>query len=464
MKAIFKKELVFSTKSIKVWKSFNKSNNTKMLFRKKETDFTRDRKLTFEKMIALMLLKWVKSLQLRLNEFTLKLWKKVETITNSAYVQAKNKISSEVFVNMNLEVVINRYYDLKENEAWYETWNNFRLLATDGSQIRLPDEKEVQERYGTSKIKNAKWDQWEYTHWLLSVLYDPLNNIAIDTILEKWKYSERALAIQNIINLEDTIKIKEKDLLLYDRWYYSSFIFSVMLAYDKEVLFRIKRKSCKDAEELFEKDCKIDSKIITIKVENREKEYKEKYWIILDKKIKNEIKIRLVRIVLNTWEVEVLATSLLDEVKYKTEIFSDLYFQRWWIEVFYDVLKNRLWLENFTWKNVESVLQDLYSSIYLSNFETILTRPYNKELERKTKQKNLRNKQKVNKQISFNIIKNKIIDLMLKSWNPDNDMEEMLKIFAMNVTQERVWRTSSRKNTTTSKSLHFQKRKKKNCF
>jgi len=33
-----------------------------------------------------MLLKWVKSLQLRLNEFTLKLWKKVETITNSAYV------------------------------------------------------------------------------------------------------------------------------------------------------------------------------------------------------------------------------------------------------------------------------------------------------------------------------------------------------------------------------------------
>jgi len=57
MKAIFKKELVFSTKSIKVWKSFNKSNNTKMLFRKKETDFTRDRKLTFEKMIALMLLK-----------------------------------------------------------------------------------------------------------------------------------------------------------------------------------------------------------------------------------------------------------------------------------------------------------------------------------------------------------------------------------------------------------------------
>ena len=41
------------------------------------------------------------------------------------------------------EVIINRYYDLEENKAWYETWNNFRILATDGSQIRLPDEKEI---------------------------------------------------------------------------------------------------------------------------------------------------------------------------------------------------------------------------------------------------------------------------------------------------------------------------------
>ena len=379
-------------------------------------------------------------------------------------MQAKNKISAEVFVNMNLEVVINRYYDLKENEAWYKTWNNFRLLATDGSQIRLPDEKEMKKRYWTSRIKNAKWDQWEYTHWLLSVLYDPLNNLAVDTILEKWKYSERALAIQNVINLEKTIKIAEKDLLLYDRWYFSSFLFSVMLAYDKEVLFRLRKKACKEADELFEKDCKINSKIITIKVDNREKEYKEKYQIILNRKIQSEIKVRLVRVVLSTGEVEVLATSLLDEEIYKTEVFSDLYFQRWWIEVYYDVLKNRLWLENFTWKSVESVLQDLYSSIYLSNFETILTRPYNKELEWKTKEKNLRNKQKVNKQVSFNIIKNKIIDLMLKWWDANKYMKEMLKIFAMNVTQERVWRTSSRKETTTSKSLHFNKRKKKSCF
>ena len=457
--------LYFSKKTINIIKEIINSKEIKMQFRKSEKDFTRNRKLTFEIIVNLILQKWVKSLQLRLNEFSIKLSGKLETITSSAYVQAKNKLSYKLFLHLNLAIIINRYYDIKENEAWYKTWNNYRILATDGSQIRLPDEKEIKDKYWTSKIKNWNWDLWEYTHWLLSVLYDPLNNLGLDTILEKWKYSERALAIKNIINLEKTIKIKEKDLIIYDRWYYSSFLFAIMLAYNKEVLFRIKTKTCKEADELFEKDCKVNSKVITLKVENKEKEYEEKYWIKLDKKIAETVQIRLIRIVLNTWEIEVLATSLLDEEIYNTKEFSELYFMRWWIEVYYNTLKNRLWLENFSWKNVESVLQDLYSTIFLSNFETIITRANNIELEDKTKGKSLKNRQKVNKQVSFNIIKNRIIELFLRDEKSTEEiMEEIIIIFNTNTTQERKWRTSSRKNTTHSKSLHFQKRKKKSCF
>jgi len=314
----------FLWKSINIKKEKLKSNKIKMLFRKSEKDFTRNRKLTFENMIALILQKWVKSLQLRLNEFSSRLSNKLETITVSAYVQAKNKISYKVFLHLNLSIIINRYYDLKENEAWYETWNKFRILAIDGSQIRLPDEKEIKEKYWTSKIKNPKWDQWEYTHWLLSVLYDALNNLAIDSILEKWKYSERALAIQNIINLEKTIKIKEKDLILYDRGYFSNFFCWVLYWYNKDFVLRVRRGISKEADELFNKNNRIDTKIIRLKVNNQKKEYENKYWIKINTKIKNEIDIRLVRVILSTWEIEVLATSLLDEVEYKTEIFKEL--------------------------------------------------------------------------------------------------------------------------------------------
>ena len=122
-----------------------------------EKDFTRNRQLTFEIMIILMLQKWIKSLQLRLNELSLKLW---NMATNSAYSQAKNKISYEVFLDLDKNTIIDRYYDIKENEALFETWKWFRLLATDGSQIRLPDEEEITKKYWKTKIKNGSWDQW----------------------------------------------------------------------------------------------------------------------------------------------------------------------------------------------------------------------------------------------------------------------------------------------------------------
>jgi hypothetical protein len=67
-----------------------------------------------------------------------------------------------------------------------------------------------------------------------------------------------------------------------------------------------------------------------------------------------------------------------------------------------------------------------------------MTRAHNMELEAKTKQKNLRNKQKVNKQVSFNIIKNRVMDLFLNDRNIDDIMEELSIIFNTNTTQERI--------------------------
>ncbi len=104
-------------------------------------------------MLILLLQKWVKSLQLRLNEFSLKLgnWEKVAT--TQTFSKAREKLKPEVFLNLNEEVIINRYYDLEENKTWYETWKNFRILATDSSQIRLPDEKEIKKNTEQPRLK-----------------------------------------------------------------------------------------------------------------------------------------------------------------------------------------------------------------------------------------------------------------------------------------------------------------------
>jgi hypothetical protein len=100
-------------------------------------------------MLILLLQKWVKSLQLRLNEFGIKL---DIILSNSAFTQARSKLNPEVFDYLNTETIIKRYYDLDENVDWYNTFWDYRILAIDWSKIRLANEKEVQEKYG--KIKN----------------------------------------------------------------------------------------------------------------------------------------------------------------------------------------------------------------------------------------------------------------------------------------------------------------------
>ena len=113
------------------------------------------------------------SLQLRLNEFGLKLDK---ILSNSAFTQARNKLLPEVFDYLNRETLIKRFYDVKENIAWYNIFWDYRILAIDWSKIRLPNEKEIEEKYGKIKNINRNNEETYYTGWILSVLHDPLNH------------------------------------------------------------------------------------------------------------------------------------------------------------------------------------------------------------------------------------------------------------------------------------------------
>lgn len=53
----------------------------------------------------------------------------------------------------------------------------------------------------------------------------------------------------------------------------------------------------------------------------------------------DKIEFRLVKIVLSSGEIEVLATSLLDEQQFKVEEFGELYYLRWGVETFFSKLK-----------------------------------------------------------------------------------------------------------------------------
>jgi len=93
------------------------------------------------------------------------------------------------------------------------------------------------------------------------------------------------------------------------------------------------------------------------------------------KEVFNEIspfKFRLVKVILENGEVEVLATSLLDEEKYPHQIFKDLYFKRWGTETNLNHLKNHAELANFTGMSTLAIMQDFYANMLITNIQSMI--------------------------------------------------------------------------------------------
>jgi len=117
---------------------------------------------------------------------------------------------------------------------------------------------------------------------MLSVAYDVLNNIAIDSLLRKAYSNERTLALEHIKNLYEENKTKEnkiqenktqenktqenktqeRNLLLFDRGYFSLEMFLNLKIHDMDFVFRMPRNSYKEIVELFEKKSDIHSKVV----------------------------------------------------------------------------------------------------------------------------------------------------------------------------------------------------------
>jgi hypothetical protein len=74
-------------------------------------------------------------------------------------------------------------------------------------------------------------------------------------------------------------------------------------------------------------------------------------------------------------------------------------------------LKSRLNLENFTGKTVESVKQDFYATILVSNLDSILTEDADEVLAQEITQ----HPQKVNTFVSFDSIKTNVLNLLFSN-------------------------------------------------
>lgn len=423
-----------------------------------DKDFTRNRKLTFSKMVLIMLRKGVKSLQNSLNE-TQKILNNLigedlTTITKSAYTQARDKLNYKAFIELSNDIR-DKFY----KEYDYKTYKGYRLLGVDGSLITLPNEDDIKKEFNTTSVVNQHKDKSkEIVQARVSVVYDLLNSVVIDAVLTNSKTHEIH------ISKNDHFKnLEKKDLVIFDRNYPSYEMFALLnKKHNVDYLMRIKTSTYKEyTKELFNKDSKVKDKIVTIKPNT--KKLREE---ITSQNLPLEIQVRFVQVILPNGDVEVLATSILDYNILKTSDFKELYFKRWRVETYYEILKNRLSLENFTGKTALSIKQDFYSSIFVSNIEALLVYDINEDLEKQTN----KYKYQINKSVSINTIKNHIFEMFYSTTDMEQILDNLYLLLSMDkvpIRPNRQFRRPTRDESKVSKgikSANFQKRKKKSVF
>jgi hypothetical protein len=415
----------------------------KRLHRWTGTAFTRVRRLTFERVLVMVLRNSVKSLQNVVNEAMS--WLGVGPVTASAYSQARYKLKHTAFIELNRKAVVETVY----GDGDYKKFWGFRVVAVDGSKIALPDSDEVCEAFGTIAYAGGKTAEiaGERPYALASVLYDVLNRVALDAVLGKARAYEVDLCVAQLAHT------RPGDLLLLDRNYPAYRMLAELARHRREFAARCSAASFAQARRMLRGEGP-DSQIVTLTP------CAEQAPAVKALGLAASIRVRFVRVLLATGEFEVLVTSLLDEAKYPVEGFLELYGLRWGVESFYGLVKTRLELENFTGNGAEAVRQDFHATVYLSGLESILTAPAQAKLDAKA----VRHPQTVNRAVSFNAIKNEALALLLGGLATGPLLERLTTLFLTNPCLERKDRNPPRKKSSARALLDFHKRQKKHCF
>lgn len=310
-------------------------------------------------------------------------------VTKSAFSQARIKLSPNVFLDLN-RLVIECFYPT----AKVKKWKGLRVCAVDGSQLRLPNEPEIIDEFGSHRGKNSRQT---CPMALASVYYDVLNQIVIDASINPSKSSERECAYRHLEYAE------QGDLVLFDRGYPAFWLYAALEK--KKLFFCMRVKS--NLEHIFRDFANSGQSQAIVEI----KANKTSVIQCADKGLSSKpVRLRLIRVNLKK-ETEILVTNLLDEECYPGKIFKDLYHLRWGVEENYKRQKQWAEIENFSGKSTLSVKQDFYAKIVALNITAIMVHESQSYVDENSAR---RRRYKINFAQALSKMKDTIVLLILK--------------------------------------------------
>jgi len=414
-------------------------------------DFTRQRQLTFPVMMLFVLQKTIKSIQRHLDEFldALAGGQIVTPVTPGAVTHARAKLKESAFIELNHDCVLPTFYS---SERPVRRWHERRLLGIDSSLIRLPSSEELGQIFGWKEASNQHGATGtSYPEARLSVVYDLLNRAGLDTRLEPSTVGEVPLAMEQLAVLQPG------DIEINDRGFTGYVYLALILHRQADFIARCSTGSFLAAQQLFRLNRANQSRVIWLFAPRDQRAECQRLGLPL------KIKVRFVSLRLPTGELEVLATSLLDESLYPTAEFLTVYHYRWGHETFHLMLKGRFELENFSGETVEAVRQDVHAAVLLANLESLLSEPAQAALEQ-GRQPDSQPIQ-VNRSNSYHALKLKLLELLHSDIPAPLVLTKLLTLFQGAPVAVRPDRkVERRRKASFHRSYHFQRRVKKMVF
>jgi Transposase DDE domain len=314
-----------------------------------EQAFTRQRCLSLPTtMIFLLQLIGGRALQYELDAFFGALHEHthaVRCVSKSALSQARSKFKASAFVALN-QAWVQRWCETVATELW----RGWRVLAADGTCLRLPRTARNAAQFGPGPNKDGSCVMARCV-----ALYAVAARQWLEMVVGKYEDGERSLLLQALD------AILPGDLLVLDRGYPAYWLFAALQARGVQFCARIEGCGWAGAQRLL-RGSQYEY-VMHAKLKAKDRRQLEELGLTPPK----TLSLRLVKVVLPNGHLEILATSLMDQEGYPTQAFAELYHQRWGIEEGFKLVKHRQHLEGFSGEMPESIRQEIQAKILMHN-------------------------------------------------------------------------------------------------
>jgi hypothetical protein len=342
----------------------------------------------------------------------------IRTVTKGAVSQARQKLKATAFEELNDNLV-----GLLNELLPEPRWRDLRLVATDSTTLRLPPWAENQAEFGVQTDNTGQ----PYVLARGLGLFATTSRLMIQSVFGRFDDAERALLTQLLPALDS------KDLLIMDRGFPAVWLFTLLQQRGIPFLARMDGNQWPVVENFLRSG--LNESIVTVPVSKNAHRQAQAVGQTLVHKI---LTLRLIKVVLSSGTIEVLATSLTDTQAFPAAEFGDLYHARWNIEEGFKILKHRLYLEQFTGELPESIRQDFHAKIFTANLAEALAREAYESLPEEKAKRYFPNVTYI-----LNCIKHRLFIWLIQRV-PHNQVLELIAIYANTLERKRTDRKATR--------------------